>query len=182
MTEFEDFYIKWYSRSICFAREYVLSEADAENIVQDVFLHLYERRNMFGLTANITAYLFTSIKNKCLDYLRKKVLEREAISSMQDEFDLALKMRYDSLEIFNTEFPDGSAIEKRLNLALQTLPECCRKIFIMNKYDGKTQRQIAEELHISVNTIESQMAIAYKKLRKELKDYMPLLIYLFAFI
>lgn len=181
MTEFEDFYIKWYSRSICFAREYVLSEADAENIVQDVFLHLYERRNMFGLTANITAYLFTSIKNKCLDYLRKKVLEREAISTMQDEFDLALKMRYDSLEIFNTEFSDDTAIEKRLNQALEKLPKRCREIFIMNKYDGKKQRQIAEELHVSLNTIESQMAIAYKKLREELIDCLPLLIFLFPF-
>ena len=83
MTNFERFYITWYSRAIYFAREYVLSESDAENIVQDVFLHLYEHCDRLDAYTNLTAYLFTSIKNKCLDYLRKRVNEQEAVAEMQ---------------------------------------------------------------------------------------------------
>ncbi|WP_455672431.1 RNA polymerase sigma-70 factor [Phocaeicola sp.] len=180
MTDFETFYITWYSRAKYFAREYILSESDAENIVQDVFLHLYERRELFDAYVNLTAYLFTSIKNKCLDHLRKKVTEQEVALELQSEFEMALRMKYDSLEILNTDFPNESGIEELLNAALQKLPERCREIFIMNKLEGKKQKQIAEELQISVNTVESQMAIAYKKLREELKDCLPLFIFLFA--
>ena len=179
MTDFKQFYITWYSRAIYFACEYV-DESDAENIVQDVFLHLYERRDLIDAYTNLTAYLFTSVKNKCLDYLRKQVSEQEAVSEMQSEFEMALRMKFDSLETLNTNFPDEAGIEKLLERALQKLPERCRKIFIINKLEGKKQQQIAEELQISVNTVESQMAIAYKKLREELKDCLPLLLFLFA--
>ena len=180
MTNFERFYITCYSRAIYFAREYVLSESDAENIVQDVFLHLYEHCDRLDAYTNLTAYLFTSIKNKCLDYLRKRVNEQEAVAEMQSEFDMTLRMKYDSLEILNTNFPDETDIEERLEQALQKLPERCRSIFVMNKLEGKKQQQIASELQISINTVESQMAIAYKKLREELKDCLPLLLFLFT--
>ena len=180
MIDFEQFYITWYSRAKYFAREYVTSESDAENIVQDVFLHLYERRDLMDAYTNLTAYLFTSIKNRCLDYLRKWVLEQETAQEMQDEFDMELRMKYDSLEIFNTQFSDETDIGELLNSALQKLPERCRDIFIMNKLEGKKQKEIAEELNLSINTVESQMGIAYKKLREELKDCLPLFIFLFA--
>lgn len=163
-----------------FAREYVHSESDAENIIQDVFLHLYERRDLMDAYTNLTAYLFTSIKNRCLDYLRKWVLEQETAQGVQDEFDMELRMKYDSLEIFNTQFSDETDIGELLDNALQKLPERCRNIFIMNKLEGKKQKEIAEELNLSINTVESQMGIAYKKLREELKDCLPLFIFLFA--
>ena len=170
----------WYSRAKYFAREYVHSESDAENIIQDVFLHLYERRDLMDAYTNLTAYLFTSIKIRCLDYLRKWVLEQETAQGVQDEFEMELRMKYDSLEIFNTQFSDETDIGELLDNALQKLPERCRNIFIMNKLEGKKQKEIAEELNLSINTVESQMGIAYKKLREELKDCLPLFIFLFA--
>ena len=102
------------------------------------------------------------------------------LAEMQSEFDMTLRMKYDSLEILNTNFPDETGIEERLEQALQKLPERCRSIFVMNKLEGKKQQQIASELQISINTVESQMAIAYKKLREELKDCLPLLLFLFT--
>lgn len=180
MVDFEQFYITWYSRAKYFAREYVHSESDAENIIQDVFLHLYERRDLMDAYTNLTAYLFASIKNRCLDYLRKWVLEQETAQGVQDEFEMELRMKYDSLEIFNTQFSDETDIGELLDNALQKLPERCRNIFIMNKLEGKKQKEIAEELNLSINTVESQMGIAYKKLREELKDCLPLFIFLFA--
>lgn len=144
------------------------------------FLHLYERRDLMDAYTNLTAYLFTSIKNRCLDYLRKWVLEQETAQGVQDEFEMELRMKYDSLEIFNTQFSDETDIGELLDNALQKLPERCRNIFIMNKLEGKKQKEIAEELNLSINTVESQMGIAYKKLREELKDCLPLFIFLFA--
>ena len=69
---------------------------------------------------------------------------------------------------------------ERLEQALAALPERCRLIFVMNKLEGKKQFQIAEELSISVNTVETQMALAYKKLRNELKDCLPFLAFLYS--
>ncbi|EXY88603.1 RNA polymerase sigma factor, sigma-70 family protein [Bacteroides fragilis str. 3998T(B)3] len=143
-------------------------------------MHLYERRDLMDAYTNLTAYLFTSIKNRCLDYLRKWVLEQETAQGVQDEFEMELRMKYDSLEIFNTQFSDETDIGELLDNALQKLPERCRNIFIMNKLEGKKQKEIAEELNLSINTVESQMGIAYKKLREELKDCLPLFIFLFA--
>lgn len=179
MIDFEQFYITWYSRAKYFAREYVTSESDAENIVQDVFASVREAR-FNGCIYQSDCLSFYFHQNRCLDYLRKWVLEQETAQEMQDEFDMELRMKYDSLEIFNTQFSDETDIGELLNSALQKLPERCRDIFIMNKLEGKKQKEIAEELNLSINTVESQMGIAYKKLREELKDCLPLFIFLFA--
>lgn len=115
-----------------------------------------------------------------MDFLRKQMQEYDAIKGLLEESALVLRMKYDSLEIFNTDFPDSEGIEQRLHTALQNLSENCRNIFIKNKLEGKKQKQIADELGISINTVESQMAIAYKKLREELKDCLPLLVFLLS--
>lgn len=178
--DFEHFYINWYSRAKCFAREYVLSEEDAENITQDVFLDLYQKQALFNGQINRVAYLFTSVKNKCIDYLRRKLLEQETAQKLQEELDLSLRMKFDSLESFDTEWGSEQKLEDVIQKALDSLPERCREIFIKSKLEGKKQKEIAEELCISVKTVENQMTIAYKKMKEELKDYLPLLLFFFS--
>lgn len=178
--DFENFYITWYSRVKYFARDYVLSEEEAENIAQDVFLEFYQKRDSLDFHINIIAYLFTSVKNKCIDYLRRKLLEQEAAAKMQEEFDLSFRMKFDSLEAFNLEGLSEDNIKNIIEKALESLPERCREIFVMSKIEGKKQKKIAEELGVSVKTIECQMTIAYKKLREELKNYLPLLLFLLS--
>ena len=178
--DFENFYITWYSRVKYFARDYVLSDEEAENIAQDVFLEFYQKREELGIHINLVAYLFTSVKNKCIDYLRRRLMEQEAAVKMQEEFDLSFRMKFDSLEAFNIEGLSEDNIKDIIEKALDTLPERCREIFVMSKIEGKKQKEIAEELNVSVKTIESQMTIAYKKLREELKNHLPLLLFLLS--
>lgn len=178
--DFEGFYITWYSRAKYFAREYVLSEEDAENITQDVFLDLYQKQAFLDNQINWVAYLFTSIKNKCIDCLRRKLLEQEAVQKMQDDFDLSLRMKFDSLESFETDWRSEQKLENVIRKALDSLPGRCREIFIKSKLEGKKHKEIADELAISVKTVENQMTIAYRKLKEELKDYLPLLLFFFS--
>lgn len=178
--DFENFYITWYSRVKYFARDYLLSEEEAENIAQDVFLEFYQKRDSLDFHINVIAYLFTSVKNKCIDYLRRKLLEQEAAAKIQEEFDLSFRMKFDSLEAFNLEGLSEDNIKNIIEKALESLPERCREIFVMSKIEGKKQKEIAEELGVSVKTIECQMTIAYKKLREELKNYLPLLLFLLS--
>ncbi|WP_439809346.1 RNA polymerase sigma-70 factor [Parabacteroides distasonis] len=177
---FEQFYITWYSRAKYFAREYVFSEEDAENITQDVFLDLYQKQPLLDDGINWVAYLFTSIKNKCIDYLRHKLLEQEAAQKMQEEYSLSLRMKFDSLESFDTNWGTDKKLEITIQNALNSLPKRCREIFIKSKLEGKKQKEIAEELCISIKTVENQMTIAYKKLKEELKDCLPLLLFLLS--
>lgn len=177
---FEDIYLSYFSKMKHFAKEYVISEEDAENIVQDVFVELWENRKMLNMHINLIAYLFTTIKNKCLNHLRHKIVVQDTASKMQEEYTITLQMNLDSLEIFDNNLFSEQDIEEIISRALDSLSDKCRKIFIMSKMEGKRQKEIAQELNISINTVETQMGIAYKKLRIELKDYLPLFIFLFS--
>lgn len=177
-TRFEDIYLSYFSKMKYFAKEYVISEEDAENIVQDVFVELWENKEMLNMHMNLIAYLFTTIKNKCLNHLRHKLVVQETASKLQEEYTISLRMNLDSLEAFDNNLFSEQDIEKIISRALDTLSEKCRTIFIMSKIEGKKQKEIAQELNISINTIETQMGIAYKKLRIELKDYFPILLFI----
>ena len=179
IAEFEEIYLSFYPRLKRFAQEYVISEADAENIVQDVFLDLWERRAFVSSSINLTSYLFTNIKNKCIDFLRHRMVMQNAANKMQEEYELALQIKLQSLQAFDEHIFSNADMEAVIADAIQSLPEKCRQIFVMNKIEGKKQKTIAKELNLSIHTVESQMAIAYRKLKEILKDYRPLFIFLF---
>lgn len=178
--DFEEIYVSYFSRMKCFAQEYVLSEEEAENIVQDVFTELWENKKLLTYNINLVAFLFTSIKNRCIDYLRHKIVVREVISQMQEEYQVTLKAKLASLELFDQSLLSQQDIEKIISEAINSLPEKCREIFIRSKIEGKKQKEIAVEMNLSLKTVENQMNIAYRKLKSELKDYLPLLIFLLS--
>ena len=159
-TDFEYIYIYYFPKMKRFAREYVLSDEDAENIVQDVFLELWEKKEILSLQLNVIAYLFTAIRNRCINFLRRSMIAKNAENKLQEEYKLTLQMKYYSLEAFNQEIFQEKDVEQILSKAIDTLPEKCREIFILSKIKGKKQKDIATELNISVNTVETQISIA----------------------
>jgi RNA polymerase sigma-70 factor (ECF subfamily) len=167
---FDQVYVCYFTRLHRFAKEYVMSDEDAENIVQDVFMMLWEKRQVLNVQISLTAYLFSLVKNKCIDYLRHKVIA--------EEYKQELNAKLSSLEEINRAFSSDEDIERFINEAINKLPKRCREIFIMSRVEGKKYQEIADELNISVNTVENQMSIALKKLRVELKEYLPLLLFL----
>ena len=83
--DFEQIYLSYFSKMKRFAREYVLSDEDAENIVQDVFLDFWEKKELLPLPINILAYLFTSIKNRCIDFLRHKIVQKNTCNRAKNQ-------------------------------------------------------------------------------------------------
>ena len=179
-VQFEKVYLSFYSKMNRFARQYVIREEDAENIVQDIFFELWEKQLGFTSFVNLNGFLFMMLKNRCIDFLRRKTLEQQATEEMQSEYIRTLRLKFESLEALDNKFLNESNIDTIIQDAIESLPEKCRKIFVMNKLEGKKQKVIAHELNISINTVESQMAIAYKKLKEALKDYV--LLFLFFFV
>ncbi len=175
---FEEIYVSYFSRMKCFAQEYVLSEEDAENIVQDIFTELWENKKYLTYSINLVSFLFTSIKNRCIDHLRHEIVKKEAMSKIQEEFQITLRVKLASLELFEEFLLKEQDIEQIITDAINSLPEKCREIFIKSKIERKKQKEIASELNISIKTVEAQMNIAHKKLKLKLKHYLPLLLFL----
>ena len=175
---FEKVYIAHFAKMKRFAKEYVLSSEEAENIVQGVFLELWEKKETLSMPINLIAFLFTAVKNRCLDYLRHEVVVKKTKNKLQEEQQIALKMKFDSLEAFDQSIFSEKDIETMLSKAIAALPGKCRKIFIKSRIKGEKQKDIAEELNISIHTVETQMNIAYKKLRTLLKDHITLMLFL----
>lgn len=173
--KFESVYVAHYSRMKRFAREYVVRDEDAENIVQDVFMDLWEKNLLLNTHSNLFSFLFTSVKNRCVDFLRRATVAKRASDYLQQEHDSLLELKLCSLESFDNMIFDEANLESVVQCAIDSLPEKCRQIFILSKIEGKKQRVIAEELNISINTVENQMAIANKKLKEMLKEFVPLL-------
>ena len=171
-NNFDRIYVTYYSRMLRFAREYVLFEEDAENVVQDVFLLLWEKREVLDIQVSLVSYLFSLVKNRSLDYLRHKVVA--------EEYKQELTFKLLALEQLNYTLTSEEDIEKVVANAIDKLPERCREIFLKSRIEGMKYREIADELDISMNTVENQMSIALKKLRIELKDYLPLLLFLIS--
>lgn len=151
---FSDLYLTYYSKLVRFAKEFVQHEEDAENITQDVFADLWEKRDFITHIENMNAYLFRLVRNRCLDYLRHKVFEQRYMESLQ------LSCEEEAVEDHDTEI--------LIRAAINSLPQRCRDIFLLSRVEGLKYREISEHLGISVNTVECQMGIALKKLRMKL--------------
>ena len=158
----------YFSPLCSFAQKYVQDQDEAKDIIHQVFIGLWQKREEVDLSTSLKSYLFTSVHNRCLNYIRdrKKLVQFDA---PQHESELG-----DYLE--SSDHLEASETESKINQALDELPEKCREIFMMNRFDQLKYREIAEKLNISVKTVETQMSRALKTLREKLSDLITVLI------
>ena len=167
--KFSNIYKTHFAKLVRFSQAYALSKQEAENIVQDTFLYLWEHSEVVESLYDIKAFLFTSVKNRCIDFLRKQTINKSQSISSIEESELQLKLF--ALQKFDENIFFEPNIELTIENAIQSLPEKCREIFVLSRFDGLKYKEIASRLNISTNTIEGQISIALKKLREKLKDY-----------
>jgi RNA polymerase sigma-70 factor (ECF subfamily) len=163
-----DYFFNYYYPGLCvFAQKIVaLPEQQAKDIVQDVFVKFWNDRERLDIRTAIRSYLFVSVRNRCMDVLRKKnrSIQMKEISDGHEVAD----------ESFETYIL--SELENLFNRSLGKLPERCREVFELSRLHGLKNREIAEKLNLSEKTVENQMTKALRVLREELKDYLPLLV------
>jgi len=165
---FEKLFRSFFPSLVLFAQKYVPDQDTAKDIVHNVFINLWEKRQQIDTGSPLKSYLFTSVHNRCLNYIRdqKKFDKDDTIFQRTDSADFSDGV--DRLE--------EQELEQRIFDALQALPEKCREIFTMNRFDGLKYAEIAEKLGISVKTVETQMSKALKILREKLIDYLGMII------
>lgn len=145
-----------------FATKFVSLET-AEDLVQDVFLKLWDIRLELSSTENINSYLFKMIKNACLDNIKHIKIENKASQIILQKLKIEEIMYYSE----NTYSNGNDRIEK-INHLIEKLPPKCREIFISAYFDGKRNKDIATELNLSVKTVDAQIYKALTFLRKNL--------------
>lgn len=160
---FEKIFKEYFIVLCAFANKYIHDTDEAKDIVHQVYMNLWEKRNEIRMNQSIRSYLYTSVHNRCLNYIRdhKKFI--------YDDYP-------DSKEYLNSfiESPDYLELEElrsHIYKALHELPEGCRKIFALSRFDGKKYKEIAQELGISIKTVETQMSKALKHMKSKLIKY-----------
>ena len=143
-------------------------DAVAEEMVQNVFFKLWERTENLTITGSVEAYLYKAVHNESLNYLKHLKVRKEhqlyVSHRMKGENESAArKLRVKELEV-------------RLNQALNDLPEQCRTIFQLSRFEELRYREIADRLNISVKTVENQMGKALRILRTKLVDFLVLIL------
>jgi RNA polymerase sigma-70 factor (ECF subfamily) len=155
-----------------YAKSIVLDAELAKEIVQDVFLKIWNNRNSLEVKSSLKAYLYQMTHNMCIDHLRTRANKRNLSIISYDD----LRMR---LDVFELEDQDSlfdhlfsEQIEEAIHHAIEELPEQCREVFILSRYELLTYPQISKRLNISLSTTKTQMVRAMQKLKDALKEFL----------
>jgi RNA polymerase sigma-70 factor (ECF subfamily) len=164
IRSFEIIFRKYYS-ILCNYAYKILKDIDAaEEIIQDLFFNIWEKRHTTTIESSVRSYLYKSTYNRCMIILRQK--------SVQNKYAIYLKEQGRPAEYDPSEEIDSEELARVIDKTLEELPERRRKIFSLSRFEGLKYHEIAKKLSLSVKTIESNMGKALKLFRKNIKAYL----------
>lgn len=167
---FEVVFRKYY-QSLCNYANSMLKELDeAEEIVQNLFSGIWEKRTDLEINVSLKSYLYRAVHNHCLNRI-KHLKIREEYQQYADNY---YETSYESVN----QIVIKNELERKIHEAIDKLPEQCRLIFRLSRFEELKYHEIAEQLGISPKTVENQVGKALKILRTELAEYLPLIILL----
>jgi len=168
ISEFEEIFNTYYARLCNYAYKLLLDHYRAEDAVQQVFSKLWEKRGEYNINTSIQSYLYKATYNMSINEIKRtqkfNALENEELVKLSD-FDADVANNMNELE---------TAIEK----ALSIIPEKCRAIFVMSRYEEMKYKDIAQNLGISIKTVENQMGKALKLMRMHLSEFISVVLIL----
>jgi RNA polymerase sigma-70 factor, ECF subfamily len=160
---FRFFFEKYYSDLCNLVNLYLHDALTAEEIVQDIFIYLWEKKDKIKIESSVKSYLLRATKNRSLNYIRNARTKVEILNKIANN------------DIVNIEMPDeimnANQLRKVINDAIDSLPDRCRQIYILGKEKKMSYKEISEELGISIKTVEAQMGNALKRLREQLRPH-----------
>ena len=172
LQSFETLFHHYYGYLCSYGEKFTRNHDTAEEIVQEFFVRLWEKREQINIESSVKNYFFRSIKNLCLNYIQhQKIIDNHRKTLLK--------------ESLTDESYDDIYIEKELAVKIEEsislLPEKRREIFRLSREEGLKYHEIAKKLNISIKTVETQMSLAIKTLRDKLKDYSAFFLFLVAF-
>lgn len=168
-TTFEELFKTNYKDLCNYCQGIVAEHEKAEDIVQDVFVYLWNNRSSIDIKVSLKHYLYSSVRHGALKLLKRQLMEQRH-SPLLAEFIENLQQ---------TEYSEEEVVEiEQMKKVLATLPLQCRNVFLMSCVDEKPYKQIAEELHISVNTVKTHIMKAYRILRDNFRTTNQILLFI----
>lgn len=165
---FEEIFRKYY-QSLCNYANSILKEMDeAEEVVQNLFLSIWEKRSDLEINISLKSYLYRAVHNHCLNRIKHLKVREEYQQYAVNFYDAS----YESV----SQTVMKNELETKIEEAIKKLPEQCRLIFRMSRFEELKYHEIAEQLELSPKTVENQIGKALKILRVELAEYLPLII------
>lgn len=156
---------KYYKDLVLFGGIFLSDKEDCEDIVQNIFVRLWENRERIDIDNSLKSFLLRSVQNACIDELRHRQSVSEYEKYMTDHaYDINMDTEHYILY---------SDMHAQVHEALEKLPEALKQAFIMNRFEGLKYREIAQRLHISERTVEVRIGKAIGLLRLFLKDFLP---------
>jgi RNA polymerase sigma-70 factor (family 1) len=160
---FETLFNAYYTHLTLFANRF-LNDLDAsEEIVSDSFVVLWEKRSTLEFTSSVQSYLYKMVQNKCLNYIKRRKIENEYVSYLAKN-----NLLDDYPDTWNAYIQKD--LESQARKAIETLPEKCREIFKLSRFEHLKNKEIAQKLNLSEKTVERQITIALEKLRHHFKN------------
>ena len=167
---FEQVFKTHYKNLHAYAFTVLKDEVAAEEMVQQVFFKLWERSDRLTISGSVAAYLYRAVHNESLNYL--KHLKVKSSHQLHVAYSMKNKSEQEQPKLM------GKELENKFREALNELPEQCRTVFQLSRFEEMKYKEIADKLDISVKTVENHMGKALKLLRTKLVDFLPLLILL----
>lgn len=160
---FTEIYNRYWNKLFSVAANKLNNPAEAEEIVQDIFLDLWKRRMEFHITASLNAYLATAVKYKVINILTKR--------NQQLCFSKQVVINSSCADISTEQWLNFEELKERLGKLVAALPEKCRFVFQLSRNKGLSQKEIASQLGVSEKTVEAHLSKAIRTLRTQLKNF-----------
>ena len=167
----ESMFSIYFPRLNDFARKVIKDEFISQDIVQEVFLKVWEKKTEIE-SINLEAYLFRLVRNRCIDYIKHLKVVNNQIHEIQ------ISSKYE--ELYRIDFIGNEPyvlIEKELKTkideTIQSLPDRCREVFILSRMNGLKNKEIAEKLNISIKNVERHLSRAIQSFRKNFSEELP---------
>jgi len=158
---------KTYYKPLChYAYSFLNDKNEAEEVVQTTFIKIWEKKNELSVQSSLKAYLYSMVRNGCLN-----VIKHEKVKQLHAKWHVQETERSRDLV---EEKVLSNDLESKIYLAMKALPEQCRLVFQLSRFEELKYQEIADQLQISVKTVENQMGKALKIMRTQLKEYLPL--------
>lgn len=170
---FEQIFRTYYAELCGYADKYLNDVDAAEEIVQELFCHIWDKRETIEVKETLRAYFFRATRNRCFNHFRHlKIREAHQQETQAENNSIDNLTAYEAMK--------GYELEEKITKVIDELPAQCKLVFSMSRFEGKKYQEIADELGISKKAVEAHVSKALKVLREELKEYLPLLLLLFG--
>lgn len=178
-TSFDELYRLYKNRFIRFAQTYIRDTSLAEDFVIDAIIYYWENKERLEADCNIPAYILTTIKHKCLNHLHRVQIADEISEKLMNHSQWELELRIATLEACDPQEVFASEAQQIADKTIEQMSERTRQVFLMSRFENKSNKEIADSLGITLKTVEFHMTKALKDLKVALKDYLPMFLYLF---